>query len=42
MFSLKNTKTKRSCRTLSQTFTNIKDFYFRNNNRLKYWDQCHA
>ena len=37
MFSLKNTKTKRSCRTLSQTSTNIKDFYFGNNDRFKRW-----
>ena len=36
MFSLKNTKTKRSCRTLSQTSTNIKDCFFKNH-RLKYW-----
>ena len=37
MCSLKKTKTKRSCRTLSQTSTNLKDVYFRNNDRLKYW-----
>ena len=37
MFSLKNTKTKRSCRTLSQTSTNIKDFYFGYNYRFKRW-----
>ena len=37
MFSLKNTKTKRSCRTLSQTSTNIKDFYFVYNYRFKQW-----
>ena len=36
MFSLKNTKTKRSCRTLSHASTNIKD-YFGNNYRIKHW-----
>ena len=36
MFSLKNTKTKRSCRTRSHVSTNIKD-YFGNNYRIKYW-----
>ena len=36
MFSLKNTKTKRSCRTRSQTSTNIKDCFF-GGHRLKKW-----
>ena len=37
MFSLKNTKkNKRSCRTLSQTSTNIKDFYI-GTYRIKHW-----
>ena len=37
MFSLKNTKkNKRSCRTLSQTSTNIKDFYI-GTYRIKKW-----
>ena len=37
MFSLKNTKTKRSCRTISQTSTNTNIKDVGNYYRVKYW-----